>query len=112
MAAVDTEHMVELPTAEDKDPVEALVPERPHPALGMGVGVRRPDRRAYDPDALALEDSVELAAELAVAIVHQKAERLPVAEVHDQVARLLCDPSVRQGCWCRRRTRSVAAPAR
>jgi hypothetical protein len=59
--------MIELPAAEDQDPVEALVPQTAHPALGVSVGVRRPDRCADDPDALGLEDGVE-ADELAVAI--------------------------------------------
>ena len=73
VAAVDAEHVFEVSTAEDQDPVEALAAKCAHPALGVGVRVRRPERRSDDPDALALEDGVEAAAELAVAIVQQKA---------------------------------------
>jgi hypothetical protein len=41
-----------------------------------------------------VEHLVEGAAELTVAIVNQKAERLfPVGQVHERVARLLCDPA-------------------
>jgi hypothetical protein len=49
-------------------------------------------------DALAPEDLVEAVAELRVAVVHEQAEWLSVAELHHQVARLLGDPApVRAG---------------
>ena len=89
MAAVDAEHLLEMAAAEDEDSVETLSAEGADPALGVSVRVRRLDRRADHPDALSLEDLVEVVAELRVVIVEEKAERLLVAELHDQIARLL-----------------------
>jgi hypothetical protein len=93
MPAVDAEHVLEMPAAEDENPVEAVGAERPHPALGVGVRVGRLDRRADHLDALGAEDVVEPVAELLVAIMHQQPEGLVIAELHDEVARLLCDPA-------------------
>jgi hypothetical protein len=42
--------MLEVPPAADDDPVEALAPERPDAAPGVGVGPRCPDRCADDTD--------------------------------------------------------------
>jgi hypothetical protein len=93
VAAVDAEHVLEVAAAEDEDAVEALRAEGADPALGVSVRVRRLDRRADHPDALRAEDLVEGMAELRVAIVDEKPERLLVAQLHDQVARLLGDPA-------------------
>ena len=61
----------------------ALSSDRADPALGIPIRVRRSDRRSDDLHALAAEDFVEAAAELAVAIVKQKAEGLlAVGEEH------------------------------
>jgi hypothetical protein len=51
------------------------------------------DRRANHLDALRAEDLVESVAELRVAIVDEEPEGLLVAELHDQVARLLGSPA-------------------
>ena len=75
MRDVVPEDVVEVPPVQDQYAVEALAAERSHPTLGVGVRVRRPDRRADDPHALATEHRVEVEAELAVTIVEQKAER-------------------------------------
>jgi hypothetical protein len=62
------------------------------PALGVGVRVRCPDGCADHRNAFALEDVIEAAVELGVAIVDEEAERLlAVIEGHQQVARLLGD---------------------
>ena len=50
--------------ARDQAAVEAVVAERPHPALGLRVRVRRLHRRVDDLDRFAAEDVVEAAAEL------------------------------------------------
>src|SRR5262249_24759921 len=75
------------------DPVEAFGADATDPALGVGVRVRRLRWRADRLDVLAAEDLVEGVAELAVAIVDQEPERLLVAELHDEVPRLLRGPA-------------------
>ena len=94
MGGVDAEHLLEVAAVDNQDPVEALAAEGADPTLGVGVRIRSSDRRADDTHALAAEDLIESAAELTVAIVKQKAERLfPVVQVHQQVAPLLCHPA-------------------
>ena len=93
VAAVDAEHVLEVAAAEDEDPVEAVGADRAHPALGVGVRVRRLHRRPDHLDAFGAEDLVEGVAELRVAIMDEEPERLLVAELHDEVARLLGDPA-------------------
>jgi hypothetical protein len=93
VTTVDAEYVLEMAATEDQDPVETISAESSDPALGVGVRVRHLDRRADHPDALRSEDLVEGVAELRVAVVDEKAERLLVAEPHDQVARLLGDPT-------------------
>src|SRR6266511_4972435 len=93
MAAIDTELVLEMTAAQDQDPIQAVGADRPHPALGVGVRVWRLDRRADHLDALQAKDLVEAATELPVAIVDQQPERLLIAELHDQVARLLGRPA-------------------
>ena len=72
---VVAEDVIEVAPVQDQYAVEALTAERSQPTLGVGVRVRRPDRRADDPHALATEQRVEVEAELAVTILEQKAER-------------------------------------
>jgi hypothetical protein len=94
MAGVDAEHVLEVAAVDDQDPVEALAAEGADPTLGVRIRIRGSDGRPGNPHALAAEDLVEGAAELTVAIVKEKAEGLfPVGQVHQQVARLLCDPA-------------------
>src|SRR2546422_10259359 len=97
-----------MAAAEDEDSVETISAESADPALGVSVRVRRLDRRADHPDALSPEDLVEGVAELRVAVVDEKPERLLVAEPHDQVARLLGDPTAIR----RRRAGDVLDPSR
>jgi hypothetical protein len=93
MAGIDPKHVLELAAAEDEQPIEALATHAADPALGVGVGVRCLDRCADHDDAFAVEDVIEAAAELAVAIVDDKAQLLlAITERHQQVARLLGGP--------------------
>jgi hypothetical protein len=94
---VDTEDALELATVDDQDPVEALAPDRPDVALGVGVRLRRPDRRLDDCDPLAAEDLVERAVELGVAIAnHESKRRGSLGERPSELARLLrCPGAVR-----------------
>ncbi len=97
MAGIDAKHVLELPPAEDEQPVEALTTHAADPALGVGVRVRCLDGRADQRDPFALEEVIAAAAELRVAIVNEEAERLPaIPERHQQVARLLRDPGARR----------------
>jgi hypothetical protein len=90
---VGVQDVLELATAGDQDPVEALAPLGGDEALGKGVGLWSVDRCSDDLDPLAAEDLVEGAAELRVAIVDQEAwRRGSVGERPRELARLLRDP--------------------
>jgi len=93
VADADAEDVLELTATEDREPVEALPARATDPAFRVGVRVRRLDRRPDNLDALAAQDRVESAAELAVAVVDQEARPLvAVVEIHQQVARRLRHP--------------------
>jgi hypothetical protein len=72
---VDAQDMLELFAARDQEPVEVLAADGADPALGEHVRVWCPKRGADDLDAFALEDVIEGAAELTVAVVDQKPDR-------------------------------------
>ncbi len=91
--AVDAEDVLEVAAAEDEDPVEAIDAERADPPFGVRVRVRRLDRRVDHRDVLAAEDVVEGVVVLRVSVVDEKPERLLIAELHQEVARLLGDPA-------------------
>ena len=59
MIDVDAEDALELAAARDQDPVQALAPHSADKPLGVGVRLRRLDRRSDDLDALAAEDLIE-----------------------------------------------------
>src|SRR5712691_1684756 len=90
VVGVGAQDMLELPPAEDEQPVEALATDAADPALGVGVRVRRLDGCADHRDPFSLEDVIEAAAELGVAIVDEEAERLPVSS--SVISRL-------RACW-------------
>ncbi len=88
----------------DQEPVETVAADGPDPALGERVGVWRTKRRADDLDALAFEDVVEGAAELAVAVADQEPDRLgPIQEREGKLP----------ACWVVQRPSGLAVqPAR
>src|SRR5213080_1507252 len=93
MVDVDAEHLLELSPADDQDPVEALAADGADPALGERVRLRRPEWCADDLDSVASEDLVEDAAELAVSVVNQEADRCqPCRERPGELASLLGCP--------------------
>jgi hypothetical protein len=91
---VDAEDVLELAATDDQEPVEAPAADTADPALHMRVRVWRLDGGADDLDLLAVEEGVEGARELRVAVVDQKPHlSVAVVELHQQVARLLQHPS-------------------
>jgi len=80
VAAVDAEDVLEVAASEDEDAVEADGAERPYPAFGVGVRIRRLDRRADHFDPLGAEDLVEGVAEFRVAVVDEEPEGVLIAE--------------------------------
>src|SRR6266540_4351804 len=91
MVDEDPEHAFEVTSIENQQPVETLGSDGPDEALRYRVRLRRPHWCLYGPDAFAVEDFVEGAAVLAVAVPDQEADTL-VREVEAEVARLLRHP--------------------
>src|SRR6266540_5279236 len=89
VAAIDAEDVLEVAAAEDEDAVEAVGAERSYPAFGVGVRVWRLDRCPDHLDALGAEDLVEGVREFRVTVVYEEPEGVLIAELHDEVARLL-----------------------
>jgi hypothetical protein len=71
---VDPKDLLEVTSANDEQPVEALSADRPHPAFGVGVGVRGLHRCDQHLGALGAEHVVEAAGELRVAVAQHKAQ--------------------------------------
>ena len=87
------DHGVEVTPAEDQHAIEALPADSADEALGEGVGTRRPDRRADDPNALGAEDLVEAGRELGVPVADEEIDRLrTLGEFIGQVPGLLDHP--------------------
>jgi hypothetical protein len=89
MGGVDAEYGLEVAAADDQQPVETFGADGANEALGVGVRLRRTDRRADLGDAFAAEDLVEGGAESAV--VDQKPHPLEQSR-EAEVARLLGHP--------------------
>src|SRR5664279_3638569 len=90
---IGPEGSIQMPPTEDEGPVEALGPHRLDYALGVGVGVRSPDRRADHPGTFRANDLVEPSAELRVPVSDEEPDRAhPSVEVQREVARLLGNP--------------------
>jgi hypothetical protein len=94
MLHVDAQHLLKVATPKDQQPVQALGPHRPDPALRGGVGVGRLHRRDQHLGALGAEHVVEAAGELRVAVAQHEAQlSSSFAEHQQQVAGLLGDPA-------------------
>src|SRR6476646_9345971 len=93
MLRVLAQYRGEVALAGDQEVVEAFPAQRADEPLGDRVRPRSSDGGADDPDVGAGEDGVESGGELAVPVADQKAEPVgAVAELHEQVAGLLCGP--------------------
>ena len=73
--------------------VEALGPDRSYEPLGVGIGIRGPNRCAQHPSAGASEDGVEARDELCVSVSEEELDLdTLVFWVAGEVPRLLGDP--------------------
>jgi hypothetical protein len=97
---VSPKDAVEVSSAEDEGPVQALGSDRPHPSFAGGVGVRGPDRGEDDAHALGPEHLVEGAGEFGVPVVDQERGGASlILEGNGEVPGLLGRPSrVRVRC--------------
>src|SRR5262249_10112450 len=97
---------LQMALIEDEHVVQALGPDRSHPALGNRVGPRRSERRARLGDAEITHSPIEGGAVAAVAIMHEKTWRVavPAAAFDD----LLCRPFAG---WMRRHVHVENLPA-
>src|SRR5215211_5107739 len=99
---VDAQDAVELPWADDQQPVQALGPRGPDEALGVCVGLWRAERRLDHRDALGAKDLVESAGEL------ESRSRISNAMSPSAALRLRL-----RACWATQRPSGFAvAPAR
>jgi hypothetical protein len=90
---VDSQDLLQVPATHDEQPVQALGPHRPDPALGVGVSVWCLHRRDQHLGVLRTEHVVEPAAELCVTIANKEADPASsFLEDKQQVAGLLGDP--------------------
>ncbi len=87
------ERPIEMPPTEDERPVEALGPDRLDHALGVGIGVRGPDRREDHPRPFRADNLVERPAELRVPVADEEPDGgRAIIEVQGEVPGLLGDP--------------------
>src|SRR5438445_10044155 len=93
MPHIDTQDAFQVASTDDQEMVKAVGADSSHPTLSVSVRVRRPNRRPGHLAAFGAEDLVERAGELRVPVVDQQPERLLIAELDHQVARLLCRPT-------------------
>jgi hypothetical protein len=88
------QHALEVAAVDDQHPVGQLTADGADSAFGDRVRLRCSHRCAPDADAFAGGDGVDCVGELGVAIPDQeRALSRAVAEVHQEVACLLSDPS-------------------
>jgi hypothetical protein len=92
-AGVDPEHLFQVASPDNQQPVQALGPHRRDPPLRERVRVGRLDRGAQHRGALRPEHLVEAATELRVTVAEQKPYPSALFSEHDhEVAGLLGDP--------------------
>jgi hypothetical protein len=90
---MDPEDLLQMTTANDQQPVQALSADGTDPPLRIGVRVRGLERRNEHLGTLGVEHVVEATTELRVPVADKKAHP-PAAfgQHHEQVAGLLGDP--------------------
>jgi hypothetical protein len=94
-----SERPLEVPLANDQEPVETLGARGSDEALGNRVRLRRAHRCADDLDPFASEDGVEVTRELAVAIPDEEAQRRrSLRQFPGELASLLGNQDGPAGC--------------
>jgi hypothetical protein len=78
---IPPEDLLQVTTADDQQPVEALGTDRTDPTLRIGVRIRRLDRRDQHLGTLGPEHVVEPTTELGVAVAEHKAQSLSPSAV-------------------------------
>ena len=97
------EYALKVAAVDEQEPVEALSASGADEAFRDRVGLRRAYRCLDDLDALACEDGVEVAGELAVAVADQEAQRRrALRDCPSELAGLLGDPGAGSGWPCSR----------
>jgi hypothetical protein len=92
VADVLAKNPVQVTTAENDYPAEALCPHCPYPALRVGIFSWRSDWRLDHPDALRAENFVEAGGELGVSIADEELDGMAaVSEITNQIAGHLGD---------------------
>ena len=87
------EHVLEVSSVHDQEPVEAFRADGADEAFGDRVRLRCSHGCLDDLDAVAGEDGVEVTGELAVTVADQKTKRSPSPlERPSELPRLLGDP--------------------
>jgi hypothetical protein len=81
---------LQMALVEDEHVVQALGPDRPHPALGNRVGPRRSERRAHLGKTEITHPPIEAGAIAAVAVMNEETWRLAVPTA--TFDNLLCRP--------------------
>src|SRR5258708_26355765 len=96
---VFVENLAEMGFAEDKEFVQTLMPNCPHPSLSIRVGVWRTKRCANDVSMGGLENRIEGGHELGVSVMDQEMDAgLTVFQLPNHLAGLLSDSrGVRMG---------------
>lgn len=107
---VDAQHALEMTAGNDKQPVEALLPDCPHPSLRHRVRLGRSVGHADHPYAVRGKDDVEGGRELAVSIVDDEAHRSETVFQADAEVACLLDHPRPSGIGCA--PADIHAPAR
>jgi hypothetical protein len=81
MLDVDAEDLLQVATADDQQPVQALGTGGAHPALRIGIRLGCPDRGYQHLATLRAEHVVEAATELRVVVAEHEAHRLDPARL-------------------------------
>jgi hypothetical protein len=96
----DRQHVLEMLTVEDQEPIETLRANGPYEPLRHPVRLRRAKGRTNDLDPVTSKDRVKTVRELLVPIANQEANRFrPLRQPPRQLPSLLSDPWPAR-IWC------------